>query len=46
MEEITVNLHNHSNMSDGSGTFYEIAQAGLDAGIDVIVTTDHNIYIQ
>ncbi len=46
MEEITVNLHNHSTMSDGSGSYYEIAQAGLDAGIDVIITTDHNIFVQ
>jgi hypothetical protein len=46
MEEITVNLHNHTVMSDGSGTYYEIAQSGLNAGIDVIITTDHNIYIK
>lgn len=44
MEEITVNLHNHTTLSDGTGTFYEIAQAGLDNQIDVIIITDHNIY--
>lgn len=46
MEEITVNLHNHTIMSDGTGTYYDIAQSGLNAGIDVIIITDHNIYIR
>lgn len=46
MEEIIINIHNHSNISGGSGNYYEIAQAGLNAGIDGIVTTEHNIYIK
>ncbi len=46
MEEILVNIHNHTNVSDGSGSYHEIAQAGLNENLDVIVITDHNIYIQ
>ncbi len=46
MEEITVNIHNHSTLSDGTGSYHEIAQAGLTAGIDCVVITDHNVYVQ
>ena len=46
MEEITVNLHNHSVISDGTGNYYEIAQAGLNAKIDVLIITDHNVVVR
>ena len=46
MEEITVNIHNHSLFSDGSGSYHEIAQAGLTAGVDCLIMTDHNVYVQ
>lgn len=45
MQEIIVNIHNHTVLSDGSGNYYDIGQAALDAGIDVVITTDHNIYV-
>lgn len=45
MQEIIVNLHNHSNISSGTANYYEMAQAGLNAGIDVLIVTEHNILI-
>ncbi len=45
MNELIANLHIHTTYSDGHGTHNAIAQAALKAGLDVIITTDHNIYI-
>ena len=39
------NLHLHTPYSDGHGSHDEIAKAAIDAGLDFIVTTDHNIWI-
>jgi hypothetical protein len=36
----------HTVYSDGTATHSEIAQAALDAGIDVILVTDHNILVK
>jgi PHP domain len=44
MHEITVNLHMHTQYSDGSGTHAELAHAALQNGVDVIIVTDHNIW--
>lgn len=46
MKELVVNLHIHSNYSDGSGTHEEIAKAAQQAGLDVVIVTDHNVLIQ
>jgi hypothetical protein len=46
MQELTVNLHMHTTYSDGSGTHADIGQAGLNAGVDVVLVTDHNSWIQ
>ncbi len=46
MPELIVNLHMHTQYSDGSGTHQSIAEAALRAGIDVVVVTDHNIFVQ
>ena len=46
MEEITVNLHMHTRYSDGTGTHEELAQAAIRAGLDAIIITDHNIWVQ
>ena len=35
-------VHIHSVYSDGSGTFPEIIAAGQQAGLDFIITSDHN----
>lgn len=45
MREITVNLHNHSSFSSGNHKYHTLAQAGLTAGIDVIIVTDTNVFI-
>lgn len=45
MEEIVLNLHIHTRYSDGSGTHQSIAHAAIRAGIDVIITTDHNVLV-
>ena len=46
MNELITNLHIHSTYSDGSGIFKEIAKAGLDAGVDVLIVTDHNVFVK
>ena len=46
MHEITVNLHMHTRYSDGSGTHKDIAQAALNAGLDAVIVTDHNVLVQ
>lgn len=46
MEEYTVNLHVHSNYSDGSLGHQAIAEAGIEAGLDAIITTDHNVLVK
>jgi hypothetical protein len=39
------NLHLHTPYSDGHGRHEEIARAAIHAGLDFIVTTDHNIWV-
>ncbi|RME07537.1 MAG: hypothetical protein D6803_03730 [Anaerolineae bacterium] len=46
MNEYLVNLHMHTVYSDGHATHSEIARAALRAGVDVIITTDHNVWVQ
>jgi hypothetical protein len=46
MPEITVNLHVHTVYSDGHATHAEIAQAAIQAGLDVVIITDHNIHVE
>jgi hypothetical protein len=43
--EYAGNLHAHTRYSDGYGTHDQVALAGLQAGLDFVVTTDHNIWI-
>lgn len=45
MHEISVNLHMHTVYSDGHATHAEIARAALRARIDVVIVTDHNVYV-
>ncbi len=45
MYEYIVNLHMHTPYSDGTGSHEEIAQAALQAGIDVVIVTDHNVWV-
>lgn len=46
MYEYIVNLHMHTPYSDGTGSHEEIAQAALQAGIDVVIVTDHNVWVK
>jgi len=42
--ERIANLHIHSTASDGTATVPEIAQAAREAGVDVLIISDHNVY--
>jgi len=44
MHEYTANFHQHTTHSDGSGAHEEVIEAGRQAGLDVMVFTDHNVY--
>lgn len=46
MEELIVALHMHTRYSDGNGLHKDLAEAGLDAGVDVLLVTDHNVLVQ
>jgi predicted metal-dependent phosphoesterase TrpH len=45
MPEIIVNLHMHTRFSDGTLTHQQIAQAALKAGLDAVIVTDHNVWV-
>jgi hypothetical protein len=45
MPEIILNLHMHTRYSDGSGSHADIAQAAMQAGIDAVIVTDHNVLV-
>jgi hypothetical protein len=36
----------HTRYSDGSGTHKDIAQAAMQAGLDAVIVTDHNVLVQ
>lgn len=44
--EYAGNLHVHTPFSDGTGTHAEIAAAALHAGLDFVVVTDHNVWVE
>jgi len=44
--EIVGNLHVHTWYSDGEGSHEDILRAALDAGLDFIVVTDHNVWVE
>ncbi len=45
MHEIILNLHMHTRYSDGSGSHRDIARAGIRAGLDALIVTDHNVLV-
>ena len=45
MHEIIVNLHMHTRYSDGHGSYRDIAEAALKAGIDAVIVSDHNVWV-
>ncbi len=46
MFEYIVNLHMHTRHSDGTGSHEDVAMAAIYAGVDVIITTDHNVWVK
>ena len=46
MEELVTALHMHTVYSDGHGTHAQLAQAGLKAGLDALLISDHNVLVQ
>ena len=46
MNELIANLHNHTIYSDGSGTHSYLIDRALDAAIDVLIVTDHNVLVE
>lgn len=46
MNEIVASLHNHTLYSDGSGSHFQLINEALTAGIDVLITTDHNVLVR
>jgi hypothetical protein len=40
------NAHMHTPYSDGEGSHTEIAQAAVQAGLDFVIVTDHNVLVQ
>ncbi len=45
MHELIINLHMHTGYSDGHGSHADIASAALQAGVDVVIVTDHNVFV-
>lgn len=45
MQELVVNLHMHTGYSDGHGSHAELAKAAIECGLDAIIVTDHNIWV-
>jgi hypothetical protein len=43
--EISLNLHMHTPYSDGHGSHGEIAEAAIAAGLDAVIVTDHNVWV-
>jgi hypothetical protein len=45
MDELIVNLHMHTFYSDGHASHEQIAQAAQHARLDVVIVTDHNVWV-
>jgi hypothetical protein len=45
LHEIVGNLHVHTPYSDGAWYHAQIAQAAAAAGIDLVIATDHNVWV-
>ncbi len=44
--EYTGNLHIHTTYSDGTGTFNDVVDAAVRAGVDFVFVTDHNVLVR
>ena len=45
MHEYTANFHQHTTHSDGARTHEDVIEAGRQADLNVMVFTDHNVYV-
>jgi hypothetical protein len=45
LHEIVANLHMHTPYSDGARYHAQIAEAAVQAGIDLVLVTDHNVWV-
>lgn len=45
LHELTINLHVHTPYSDGHASHHEIAMAAIRAGLDAVIITDHNVWV-
>lgn len=46
MQEIVINLHIHTRFSDGHATHAELGRYAASSGLDAILVTDHNLWVQ
>ena len=46
MNELIVNLHMHTTYSDGSSSHEDLGRAALKTSVDVLLVTDHNVWVQ
>jgi len=46
MAELVVSMHMHTTYSDGTGSHQDIARAALQANLDAVIVTDHNVLVQ
>ena len=46
MEEFLCSIHNYTKLSSFPGSFFDIAQAALDCGLDAVFCTDRNVYAE
>lgn len=46
MYEIKIALHIHTRYSDGNASHIQLAEIAAKAGLDGIITTDHNIWVK
>jgi len=44
--EIVGNFHLHTNCSDGTGTYRQVAEAAARASLDMLMFTDHNVWAE
>lgn len=45
LHEIVANPHVHTPYSDGTWYHAEVAQAAAEAGLDLVIVTDHNVWV-
>ena len=46
MNEIIANIHIHTSYSDGSKLHAKIAEDAIKSGVDVVLFTDHNFFLE